>query len=150
MVMVKTTLLLLGLLMTFAVTDVSGQKPEKVKIRQLDRSGVTQDWLQLPRAPKGWKHGFQTLVITDAEGLGDTFPDKASQEAIAKQVDFAKEKVLMFWWMGPSTDRLTPQVIDDGLLELHYRYGPDKGPPKEHFYLFAVPRGTKWKVVTEP
>lgn len=73
-----------------------------------------------PNAPKARKlsakelglsvkrgRGMTTYKITSAKELGDAFTDEAARAAIAKQVDFKKEYVLVVAWAGSGRDQLS-------------------------------------------
>lgn len=137
------TALLVGWLLTSGAADVQIQKVKKVNVRPLDLTGVKLLSKEAERSQYQ-----RPLVITDAEGLADAFPDKGSQQALAKQVDFAKEKLLFFRWAGSGGDRLRPQVIDnkDGPLVVFRFSAGTTDDLRRHFHIFAVPRGIKWKV----
>ncbi|MDW8222211.1 MAG: hypothetical protein RMJ82_04595 [Gemmatales bacterium] len=125
------------------VLAVYAQDENKIQVRSLDLSRVKLN----PREAELSRLDMP-VVITDAEGLAEAFPDKGSQEAIAGQVDFRKEKLLFFRWAGSGGDRLTPKVQrgkENIVVVFHLSPGLTDDL-RRHFYLFALPRGVKWKV----
>lgn len=120
-----------------------GPKAKDVVVRKLDLAGVklSSRQAELNRVEK-------PVIITDAVGLAEAFPDKASQALVAKQVDFTKDKLLFFLWAGSGGDRLTPAVIDsDGGPVVEFRYTAGLTDDlRRHFHLFALPRAAKWRL----
>ncbi|MCS7166125.1 MAG: hypothetical protein RMI91_12555 [Gemmatales bacterium] len=142
---------LTGVAMVGAVgQDGKGDKREgqgdKIEVRQLNLTGVRLNPREAERSRVD-----MAVVITDAEGLADAFPDENSQQAIAAQVDFRKEKLLFFRWAGSGGDRIRPQVQRaNGNVRVVFKY--QRGLTHDlhgHHYLFAVPRGVRWEVEQE-
>jgi hypothetical protein len=77
------------------------------------------------------------VKVTDKEELAKAVPDKDAQAAIAKQVDFKKEYVLLFAWSGSSGDRLTMSA-EKGEVTFTFKHGlvSDFRP---HAQLYALP-----------
>src|SRR5262245_51467254 len=46
-------------------------------------------------------------TIKDAEELAKIIPDEEQAAKVAKKVDFAKEKLVLFAWSGSGRDKLT-------------------------------------------
>lgn len=87
-------------------------------------------------------------VIANAEDLAKAVPNKEAREAIAKLVDFGKEKLLFFAWSGSGGDRLgfSDAVVDGKpVVQIHYQPGKtfDLRP---HHYLFATAKDATWEL----
>ncbi|MCI0459329.1 MAG: hypothetical protein L0Z62_20460 [Gemmataceae bacterium] len=96
--------------------------------------------------PKG--NPKKPTVITNAEELAKTFLETDRQEAIQKQVDFAKDKLLFFAWSGSGGDRLTP-TVDKGKdgPAVTFAYSPGLTRDlRAHVHLYAIPKGATWTV----
>lgn len=71
-----------------------------------------------------------------------SFADDASREAVKKQVDFAKEKLVVFAWSGSGGDRLTSKWTTGGkkpVATFAYRAG-FTDDLRRHAQVYAVPR----------
>ncbi len=130
------------LLLASGRDEVAAQNGQRAAVRRLDLSGV-----KLNSREAELSRWHMPVVITDAEGLADAFADPASREAIGKQVDFSKEKLLLFRWAGSGGDRLTAQVVEgQDASRVIFQLVPGLTDDlRRHFYLFALPRGMKWK-----
>ncbi len=111
---------------------------EAGKLREID----------LKRVEPGGKFGKATepTVIASAEDL-DKSPilvgDKV-RETIKKQVDFAKEKLVLFYWGGSGGDKLSAALKDKAAtFTLTPGLTRDLRP---HIHLFAVPKDAEVKV----
>jgi hypothetical protein len=74
-------------------------------------------------------------------------PDKGVRAAILKQVDFRKERLLLFSWAGSSGDRL---LLRGRQEEIAFEYS--RGDTEDlhlHARLFAVPARAKVKVTAK-
>jgi hypothetical protein len=87
-------------------------------------------------------------TITSAAELARAIPDKAWQERIARQVNFAKEHLLFFAWAGSGQDRLSLHLEGRGkaltVVFLYTRGLTDD--LRSHFRLFAVAKDAVWEV----
>lgn len=83
--------------------------------------------------------------ITSAEQLEKTFPMKEVVEAVKKEVDFDKQKLLFFAWSGSGQDKLTIGDTSDGAMTFNYRGGLTR-ELRAHFRLFAIPKDLKWSL----
>jgi hypothetical protein len=90
-----------------------------------------------PNAQFGTSSDNKPVKVTDKEELAKAVPDKDAQAAIAKQVDFKKEYVLLFAWSGSSGDRLTMSA-EKGEVTFTFKHGlvSDFRP---HAQLYALP-----------
>jgi hypothetical protein len=86
--------------------------------------------------------------ITNAEELAKAIPDKAWQDRIAKQVDFAKEQLLFFAWAGSGQDKLAFKDDSKGIVPaVEFRYTEGKTDDlRSHFRLYAVRKNISWQV----
>src|SRR5262245_26122534 len=78
----------------------------KIVVREIDLKGVRGD------LTKGEGDPAKPTKVTSAEELTKAIPDEEVRDKIAKQVDFAKDQLVVFSWVGSVTDRLTYQVED--------------------------------------
>ncbi len=94
----------------------------------------------------------QPTEIKSADELAKAkvFTDDASRGAVKKQVNFEKEKLVVFVWGGSGGDKLAGELKTEakkstatfkftGGLTLDYR---------QHFHLYAVPKDAEVKVIT--
>jgi hypothetical protein len=86
--------------------------------------------------------------ITSAAELAKEVPNKDAQAAIAKQVDFKKEYLLLFAWSGSGGDRINFKVEKGkGGPEVVFAY--TRGFTRDlrrHGKLFAVPNKTTYRM----
>ena len=109
---------------------------EPGKVRELDTKTLKIDFAKgRITAPK---------VITTAEELDKAIPDA---EAIKKQVDFGKEKLVLFAWGGSGGDRLSVKLDTEGKVSavLTYRLGLTRDF-RRHVHLYAIPKGAEVKI----
>ena len=86
----------------------------------------------------------EAAVAGSAEELAKVkaLADETSRGAVAKQVDFAKEKVVVFAWSGSGGDRLVPELKTDGgkVLVTFTSAAGATDDLREHGFVFAVPK----------
>ena len=85
--------------------------------------------------------------IANAEQLAQAIPDQESRDRIAKQVDFDKEELLFFVWIGSTTDRLSFEVEktkNGPVAVFSYKEGPGEDAPYPRFRLYAIAKN--WRV----
>ena len=111
---------------------------EAGKLREID----------LKRVEPGGKFGKVTepRVIASAEDL-DKSPilvgDKV-RETIKKQVDFTREKLVLFYWGGSGGDKLSVALKDKSAT---FSYSPGLTRDlRPHLHLFAIPKDAEVKV----
>ena len=85
--------------------------------------------------------------IPSEKHLAELIADKDVQAAILKQVDFKKERLLLFRWAGSGFDRLTPVAGQPGEATFEFVAGPSD-EILTHAKLFAVPAKAKVKVTS--
>ena len=82
-------------------------------------------------------------IITNAEELDKAIP---GSEGVKKQVDFAKEKLVLFSWSGSGGDKLAGQLSGDGKTAT-FLYSPGLTRDlRPHVHLYAIPKGAEVKV----
>ena len=121
----------------FLAAPVSAEdKPAKQEVRALELKGVrvvTADFAE-PKASE---------VTTDEEfAKSPLFPDADSRDAIKKQVNFAKEKLVVFGWSGSGGDKLTPELTTADkktVAAFTYKAGATDDV-RRHALVFAVPK----------
>jgi hypothetical protein len=86
----------------------------------------------------------QPTEIKTAEELAKVFPQKEVVDAIKKEVDFAKQRLVFFAWAGSGGDKITATTAKD---EVTFTYkGGLTRDLRSHFKLFAIPKDAKFKV----
>lgn len=94
--------------------------------------------------PKGGKATEPTEIKT-ADELAKSPVLKESADDIKKQVNFEKEKLVLFTWGGSGGDKLTPDEKAAGTFALTRGLTRDF---RMHVHLFVVPKDAAVKVVT--
>jgi hypothetical protein len=84
--------------------------------------------------------------IPGEKHLAELVPDEGVRAAILKQVDFRKERLLLFSWTG-GDDRLTPVEGKPGEATFEFVAGKARDL-LTHAKLFAVPARAKVKVTS--
>jgi RNA polymerase sigma factor (sigma-70 family) len=126
------------------VVELPPPPPEPVEVRTISLKGFVPGKLT--------KRGTEPTGIANAEELAKAIPDKAWQEKIAAQVDFAKEYLVFFAWGGSSGDRVTYWVDsskDGPVVDFFFSPGPDPDY-REHLHLYVLPRAATWSVTQGP
>lgn len=116
---------------------VVGAADGKPALRTLELKGVKLVFPDQLIEPK-------PIEITSAEELAKAkgFADDASREAVKKQVDFAKEKLVVFIWAGSGGDKLTGELkmVDKKSVAV-FTYKPGITDDfVHHSRMFAVPK----------
>jgi hypothetical protein len=117
-----------------ATADESAKKDKDAQVREIDLKG-----LKLPEA-KGMVE--KPTVITSEEELKKAVPDEDAQKQIKKDVDFSKQKVVMFAWSGSGQDSLTfkEDKTDKGLAVM-MTFQPGKTRDlRPHYMVLVVPK----------
>jgi hypothetical protein len=87
----------------------------------------------------------EPMHIKDAKKLADVFSVKEEQAAIAKEVDFTKESLVVFAWSGSGGDKVTPGGNDK---EVKFTFVPGLTRDfRPHVHLFAIPKDAKLTVL---
>jgi hypothetical protein len=101
--------------------------------------------------PKDFGAPPKAIEIKTADELAKSaaFADDAGRDAIKKQVDFTKEKLVVFAWSGSGGDQLTPELKADGkklAAVFTYKVG-ETDDLRRHALAFVVPKDAEVKVV---
>jgi hypothetical protein len=119
----------------FAPAQDKTKDKDKPAVRALDLKGVKLVLPERLTEPK-------PVEIKSAEELAKAkeFADDAGRDAAKKQVDFAKEKLVVFAWAGSGQDKLTPNLAADGKkVVFTYKAGATDDFAR-HGHVFVVPR----------
>lgn len=115
---------------------------DKPAVRELAIKGVTGKYDNVGGAPK-------PVEVTSADELAQVkqLADDASRDALKKQLDFAKEKLVLCVWQGSGRDRL---VLGGDAKEATLTYSAGETDDlRRHLRAFAVPKDAKVKVVSK-
>lgn len=123
------------LTIAFLVVPLGLVAGEPGKLREIDAKGIKVDFekgsVKLPK------------VITSVEEFDKAIPDGA---ALKKQIDFAKDKVLLFAWGGSGGDKLSAKMSDDGKTALFTYTAGLTRDFRRHVHLFAIPKAAEFKL----
>jgi hypothetical protein len=110
---------------------------DKPAVRALETKDVKFDFARRGSQPR-------PVEIKTAEELAKSplFKDDDGRDAIKKQVDFSKEKLVMFAWGGSGGDKLTGALLKDGKASFTYTAG-FTDDLRYHAHAFAVPKDAK-------
>ena len=109
------------------------------KLREIDAKGVKVDF-EKGRVSK-------PKVIASADDLDKAIPEA---DAIKKQVNFTKEKLLLFAWGGSGGDKLTPKLSDEGKTAVFTFKAGLTRDFRRHVHLFALPKNAEFKLEGVP
>lgn len=86
-------------------------------------------------------------VFTSADDVAKSSLLQKAAEAIGKQVDFKKEKLVVFTWKGSGQDKLDAEAkTTDGKTTVAFTYTPGKTRDlRQHIHLFVVPKDAEVK-----
>jgi len=133
----RTTLALALLaLAPLAAADDKKDKPEVKEIATKDLK------VTFPKEGKA----TEPATVKTAEELKKNPVVGQSADEIAKQIDFAKQNLLVFAWAGSGQDRITASIGagSDGKPIVYVELLPGKTfDLREHVRLFAVPKDLK-------
>jgi hypothetical protein len=118
-----------------ATDDDPEPKAKAVQPREIVVAGI----------PTGQGRVESPTSIPSEKHLAGIVADKGVRAAILKQVDFKKERLLLFRWRGSPGDRLTPQRGRAGEAVFVYAESVTDDCVL-HVQLFAVPAKAKVKV----
>lgn len=132
----------------FAVSLVATAQEKKDKDKAAVREIETKDLKVQP--PKGGKV-TDPVVIASAEDLAKNETVGTFADELKKQVDFAKEKLVVFGWAGSGQDKVAagePKTADKKTT-VSFTYTPGKTRDlRQHVHLFVVPKDAEVKVET--
>ena len=124
---------------SLAVAD--DKEKDKPAIKELD----TKDMKLVP--PQRGK-ATEPTTIASAEELAKNQTVKDSADAIKKQVDFEKQKLVVFAWAGSGQDKITPELKTadkKSTAVFAYTRGLTRDL-RQHIHLYVVPRDAEVKV----
>lgn len=102
--------------------------------------------LAFPQAGKA----TEPTSITSADDLAKNEVVKGEADALKKQIDFAKEKLVVFAWGGSGGDKLAADLkVED--KKATATFSLTRGLTRDfrqHFHLYVVPKDAEVKVVT--
>ena len=131
----RTAMLAAAVALTAPV--LADDKKPNQEVRALDLKGVRVVAAQDFGEPKPTE--VRTADDLAKSGL---FADAAGRDAIKKQVDFEKEKLVVFAWSGSGRDRLTPELKTadkKSVAVFAYKVG-ETDDLRRHALAFAVPK----------
>lgn len=125
--------------MALALLNTTLMAEDSPKVRELD----TKNLKFVP--PRGGK-ATDPAVIASKEDLAKSPVVGAAAAAIAKQVDFAKENVVVFAWAGSGQDKVAPpSEVKEKTATFTYTRGFTRDL-RQHVKVFAVPKEAEVKV----
>jgi hypothetical protein len=127
----------------FAATLVVAQDKDKPAVREIP----TKD-LKLTFPQKG--KATEPAVVTSADDLAKNEVVGRAADEIKKQIDFGKEKLVVFAWGGSGQDKISGEVkTADKKATAVFTY--TRGLTRDfrqHIHLFVVPKDAEVKVET--
>jgi hypothetical protein len=124
---------------------------EKLKKRlDEDAKGVVKLGLGVKFVRKTDPPRPEPVVIASADELAKSklFADDESRGTLKNQIDFAKQKLVVFVWSGSGGDKLAGSLSKDGKTAVFTHTRGLTDDLREHAAAFAVPRDCGVKVVT--
>jgi hypothetical protein len=124
-----------------AVVAAAADEPKKEAVRAIQAKGLQPDREGAFNKP---------LEIADAEALAKVVPDEAARAAVAREVDFKTEKLVLFRWAGSGGDKLA-FTVEKGKEAPEVVFTLTPGLTKDlrpHVHLYAVPKAATFKVQT--
>lgn len=117
-------------------------------------------WVQQMRNPDGARRIYVQLepvrggfgdpqVIASMDELKAQVDDEKARKQIAEQVDFEKQKLLLFRWSGSGQDKLDIDLKETDKREtaaIKYTRGRTRDL-RPHTYLFVIPKDADWQMV---
>lgn len=111
---------------------------DKPAVKEISTKGLKLAFPKPPGKPT------EPTVIKTADELAKCPVCGGEADAIKKQVDFSKEKLLVFAWGGSGGDKLAADEKTPGTFTLKRGLTRDY---RMHMHLFAVPKDAEVKVV---
>jgi hypothetical protein len=115
---------------------------DKPGVRALDMKGV-----KLVQ-PKDVGARPKAIEIKSADELAKAavFADDAGRDAIKKQVNFEKEKLVVFAWSGSGGDKIASALSKDGKSATFSYTAGFTDDLRRHQHVFAVPKDARVEV----
>lgn len=142
--MLRITALMMALLLSagaaLADKDADGKK--------IDLDKVVRE-IKVAPAKLGAGGGRPTapVIIKSADELAAAFGDETERNAIAKQVDFNADQLVLFRWAGSGQDTITHAAQVKEGLEVTFQYRPGLTRDlRTHARLFAVAKNATVKM----
>jgi RNA polymerase sigma factor (sigma-70 family) len=131
------------------VEIVKNPPPDDKVVREIDLNGFSA------RFP--YNSFEKPTVITSVKELKQAISDKEWQAKIAKQVDFAKERLLYFTWSGGRRwEKLSFTVEEGPTVVFRHALGDEQADVPHfrqvvvgYFRLFALAKGASWRIQDE-
>jgi RNA polymerase sigma factor (sigma-70 family) len=102
----------------------------------------------LPVAERPNKDFGPPTVLSNSKELAKAIPDESWQETIGKQVNFDREVLLFFIWLGSSQDRLIVSEQKKA-KQVVIRYEPgDASDLRTNVRLYAIAKDAAWRIDT--
>ena len=135
----RTTMLMLAFLALIA-PSLAAEEPEQKVPDEVAREIV----LVKPIGGFRFTNGIG-VKISSAEDLVQELPGQA---AIAKQVDFTKEYLVMFTWRGSGGDKKSFKVEEgkDGPVVVFTTSAGQSADLKPHVRLYAITKKATWRI----
>jgi len=116
-------------------------------------------WVQQVRDPDGARRIYVELqpnrgafgdpqVIESLDELKSQVDDEKARKQIAEQVDFDKQKLLLFRWSGSGQDKLAIDLKETDKQQtatVTYKRGRTRDL-RPHTYLFVLPKDAEWQL----
>ena len=131
-----------AMLAALVVGSLAAAADEKPAIKELDTKDLK---LTFPRGGKG----TEPTVVATAEELKKNGVVAQSADEIAKKIDFAKEKLVIFAWGGSGGDKLAPD-LKTADKKTTAEFALTRGLTRDfrqHIHLYVVPKDAEVKVV---
>jgi hypothetical protein len=96
--------------------------------------------------PAGISDYNAPISISGEKRLAEVVPKAEARAAILKQVNFRKERLLLFSWCGASGDTLTPVKGGPGVAAFEYVYFGRTSDCTQYAKLFAIPARATFEV----
>lgn len=131
----KSVLCAVAMVLTVPVFGCGDAPPD---VRSLAAKGVAFDHSKAGNEPK-------PVEIKTAEELAksELFKDNDGRDEIKKQVDFSKEKLVVFVWSGSGGDKISGALVKRGGTALFTYKAGLTDDLRHHGHVFAVPKDAK-------
>ncbi len=121
--------------------DASGEQVQLPPLKQLDNLVPSRSVFK----GANWR---APLVLRSPEEAARHFPAEELAK-LGKQVDFSKQFVLLFAWLGSGQDRLDAAVAESYPEQVYFRLVPGRTRDlREHVRIFALRADVKWSVAS--
>ena len=130
-----------AILAVLLVGSLAAAADEKPAIKELSTKDLKLNFPQRGKAT-------EPTTITSAEDLAKHHVIKDAADDIKKQVDFAKEKLVVFAWGGSGQDKITPELkTADKKTTAVFSYTVGRTRDfRVHTHLYVVPKDAEVKV----